>query len=155
LAKKENARQALAGRLAETEAELGKIVNSIGWRILSRYGRVKYRYLLPVYRALGLMRAQAESPEQALLPVEPSLGSRRESQLGEPSAPQDADEKRALRRLLAEMAKPSEETDNGEQAESFKPDFYESLTLLPHLEQEQIEAILEKEPLPRPSVDWT
>ena len=148
LAKKENARQALAGRLAETEAELRKIVNSIGWQILSRYGRVKYRYLLPVYRALGLMRTQAESPEQAqLTPVGPSL----ESQLSEPSATHEADAERAVQQLLAEMAKPSEETGNRERAAAFKPDFYESLTLLPHLEQEQIEAILDKEPPAAPS----
>lgn len=54
-----------AAQLAEKEAELEKITNSIGWRVLSRYGRVKYRFLLPIYRALGLMKAQPKVNEAA------------------------------------------------------------------------------------------
>ncbi|HVQ37957.1 MAG TPA: hypothetical protein VMS31_10520 [Pyrinomonadaceae bacterium] len=45
--------QALSTQLLETETRLNKLTNSKGWRLLSRYGRIKYRYLLPVYRALG------------------------------------------------------------------------------------------------------
>lgn len=41
-------------KFQELSAELGKIKGSLGWRLLSRYGRVKYRYLLPVYRWLRL-----------------------------------------------------------------------------------------------------
>ena len=41
--------------------ELERIHRSTGWRLLSRYGTLKYRYLRPVYRALGL-RADGEPP---------------------------------------------------------------------------------------------
>jgi GT2 family glycosyltransferase/glycosyltransferase involved in cell wall biosynthesis len=41
--------------LRDKEAQLQKITRSLGWRLLSRYGRIKHRILLPVYRwALGL-----------------------------------------------------------------------------------------------------
>lgn len=44
----------LSAELAARNHELDKIKNSMGWRILSRYGRFKYQRLLPVYRALKL-----------------------------------------------------------------------------------------------------
>jgi hypothetical protein len=40
-------------RLAERDAELKRINDSLGWRLLSRYGKVKYRFLLPVYKSIG------------------------------------------------------------------------------------------------------
>lgn len=43
-------------QLTATEAELGRISNSLGWRLLTRYGTIKYRYLLRLYRLLGLSR---------------------------------------------------------------------------------------------------
>jgi GT2 family glycosyltransferase/glycosyltransferase involved in cell wall biosynthesis len=46
--------QVLSSHLDHKDNELKKITNSIGWRLLSRYGWVKYRYLLPIYRLLGL-----------------------------------------------------------------------------------------------------
>lgn len=54
LKRKEQAVQMSFEALAAKEAELAKITNTLGWRWLTRYGRIKYRYLLPVYRALGL-----------------------------------------------------------------------------------------------------
>ncbi|MFY9569901.1 MAG: glycosyltransferase, partial [Blastocatellia bacterium] len=36
-------------------------LTSLIWRLLTRYGRIKYRYLLPVYRALGLLPSQRKS----------------------------------------------------------------------------------------------
>ena len=36
-------------RLRETESQLRRITSSRGWRLLSRYGRIKYRLLLPAY----------------------------------------------------------------------------------------------------------
>jgi GT2 family glycosyltransferase/glycosyltransferase involved in cell wall biosynthesis len=36
-------------RLQETENQLRRITSSPGWRLLSRYGRIKYRLLLPAY----------------------------------------------------------------------------------------------------------
>ncbi|HKG22592.1 MAG TPA: glycosyltransferase [Blastocatellia bacterium] len=44
-----------SSQLAETEGELERITASPGWRLLTRYGRLKYRYLLPLYRLLRLM----------------------------------------------------------------------------------------------------
>jgi glycosyltransferase involved in cell wall biosynthesis len=43
----------LNARLGEREAELSRITGSFGWRLLGRYGRIKYRFLLPVYRLFG------------------------------------------------------------------------------------------------------
>lgn len=48
--------------IGEREAELNKITASLGWRLLSRYGRIKYRYLLPIYRLLRSSRHKSRSP---------------------------------------------------------------------------------------------
>ena len=40
--------------LRARETELEKITSTLGWRWLKRYGRIKYRYLLPIYRWLSL-----------------------------------------------------------------------------------------------------
>jgi GT2 family glycosyltransferase/glycosyltransferase involved in cell wall biosynthesis len=50
--------QALSRDLSDTEAELERITTSLGWRLLRRYGPIKYRYLLPVYRLLGFGRVR-------------------------------------------------------------------------------------------------
>lgn len=47
--------QYLSEMLAAKETELKRITNSLGWRILKLYGKIKYPYLLPVYRLLNLM----------------------------------------------------------------------------------------------------
>ena len=44
----------LSGQLSQKERELQKITSTLGWRLLNAYGPIKYRYLLPVYRLLGL-----------------------------------------------------------------------------------------------------
>ncbi len=44
---------ALSAQLVEREAELSRITSSFGWRVLGRYGQIKYRYLLPIYRLFG------------------------------------------------------------------------------------------------------
>ena len=46
--------QSLTSELAAKDYELRRVTNSLAWRLMSRYGRIKYRYLLPIYRALGL-----------------------------------------------------------------------------------------------------
>jgi hypothetical protein len=38
--------------LAEKEAQLQRMLNSVGWRLLSRYGRFKYGVLLPALDAV-------------------------------------------------------------------------------------------------------
>ena len=42
----------LAAELAIKSADLAKITNTLGWRLLSRYGKIKYRFLLPAYKQL-------------------------------------------------------------------------------------------------------
>lgn len=50
----------LAQELAVTRADLAKITNTLGWRLLSRYGKIKYRLLLPAYKQLKrLFRSKA------------------------------------------------------------------------------------------------
>jgi len=44
--------QALTIRLAEKEAQLKEITTSLGWRLLSRYGPIKYGVLLPAYKRI-------------------------------------------------------------------------------------------------------
>ncbi|MEK6322242.1 MAG: class I SAM-dependent methyltransferase, partial [Acidobacteriota bacterium] len=55
LTKKDQAIHMLSGSLAANDARLNWMTNTLGWRLLSLYGPIKYRYLLPVYRMLGLM----------------------------------------------------------------------------------------------------
>ncbi|HKQ04911.1 MAG TPA: methyltransferase domain-containing protein [Blastocatellia bacterium] len=45
--------QGQAAQLRDTSAELQRIKGTLGWRLLSLYGPIKYRYLLPLYRRLG------------------------------------------------------------------------------------------------------
>ena len=40
----------LAEELAIKRGELAKITNTLGWRLLSRYGKIKYRLLMPAYK---------------------------------------------------------------------------------------------------------
>jgi hypothetical protein len=42
----------LSGDLREREITINKITSSRGWRILAAYGRFKYRYLVPLFRAI-------------------------------------------------------------------------------------------------------
>jgi len=45
----------LSQSLSARESELKRIKNSFGGRLLRVYGRIKYPYLLPIYRLLGLL----------------------------------------------------------------------------------------------------
>jgi hypothetical protein len=44
----------LAAQLLSKTREVEQVTGSFGWRLLSQYGRLKHRYLLPLYRMLGL-----------------------------------------------------------------------------------------------------
>jgi GT2 family glycosyltransferase len=62
IAMQQEENQLIAARLREQERELQTIRNSLGWRMLAWYGRtIKYPYLLPVYRLLGI--GPADSPD--------------------------------------------------------------------------------------------
>ena len=62
---KERSFRVVSAQLHAKEAELRKITSSLGWRLLSRYGRIKYRYLMPVYRLLGLGRKRTLARQSA------------------------------------------------------------------------------------------
>ncbi|MEP6912232.1 MAG: glycosyltransferase [bacterium] len=54
LAQSERENSSLSFRLSAKTEELDKIARSPAWRLLNRFGRFKYRYLLPAYRLFGL-----------------------------------------------------------------------------------------------------
>jgi hypothetical protein len=58
LAEKEDTEISLLAQLSDSQQQLSRITSSLGWRVLSRYGRIKYKYLLPVYRMLGPARKE-------------------------------------------------------------------------------------------------
>jgi hypothetical protein len=51
----------ISSQLELMRSELDKITNSLAWRVASRYGGIKYRYLLPFYRLLGIPPSNDES----------------------------------------------------------------------------------------------
>ncbi|HYP26235.1 MAG TPA: glycosyltransferase [Blastocatellia bacterium] len=118
-AEKERAVHFLSTSLSDLQTHLDRMNYSIGWRLLNRYGRIKYRYLLPVYRILGLLPEDVKPSDRAQALPPPVL-----------SGP-------TISELLESLRLP----------ESFEEaDFYGPLTLLPHLKEEEIEPILENRP---------
>lgn len=61
LSDKERIISSLSAQLAHSERELERITGTLGWRLLNSYGKIKYRYLLPVYRLLGSATFRNES----------------------------------------------------------------------------------------------
>lgn len=82
-ADRERSLRVLFARLADNQAQLMRINNSLGWRLFSiygrrikypyllpiyrLYGRIKYRYLLPIYRRLGLLPLDSEATAGPLM----------------------------------------------------------------------------------------
>jgi hypothetical protein len=62
LSEQNQAVKILSEQLALKEAQLDKITGSFGWRILSRYGRIKYKYLLPAYRLFNRTSSGPKGP---------------------------------------------------------------------------------------------
>lgn len=54
----------LAAQVATKDAELKRITGTLGWRFLGPYGKIKYRYLLRVYRLLHLMPRQPKVSDE-------------------------------------------------------------------------------------------
>ncbi|HET9530058.1 MAG TPA: glycosyltransferase, partial [Blastocatellia bacterium] len=133
LADREGVRRTLLAQLRAVEGELSQIKGSLGWRLLSRYGKIKYRYLLPVYNRLKPSKQPAPvSPAPASPPADepPSIQAKLDELLRETQA------------LLAEApAQTYAAKENKERA-----DLYQSLTLLPHLREEQVGMILNQQP---------
>jgi GT2 family glycosyltransferase len=61
----------LLGIIAQREAELAGIKNGLGWKVLSQYGRIKHRYLMPFYRLYGKIKYPYLLPAYKLLGIEP------------------------------------------------------------------------------------
>ncbi|HEY9233188.1 MAG TPA: glycosyltransferase, partial [Blastocatellia bacterium] len=60
-------RQALervSARLRLKEGELERITGTLGWRLLSLYGKIKYPYLLPIYRLFHLLPRKSEANDE-------------------------------------------------------------------------------------------
>lgn len=68
LAATERAAQIVSARLVERVTEVERIKSSLGWRLLSLYGPIKYRYLLPIYRFLNLMPKEFDHKLQSSQP---------------------------------------------------------------------------------------
>lgn len=47
--------EVVSSQLEMKQAQLDRITASMAWRVLSHYGQIKYRYLLPLYRLLRLV----------------------------------------------------------------------------------------------------
>jgi GT2 family glycosyltransferase len=142
LAKNELATRDAEQHLGETQLELEKIKRSFGWRLLSRYGRIKYRYLLPLYRKLNLLPAEVKVSvgQAAAAPVIPHATA-------EDTAHEFtvfADE--GSTQTSPEGITPTVDRGEVDREETERIDFYEALTLLPRPPREQLEAILEKRP---------
>jgi GT2 family glycosyltransferase/glycosyltransferase involved in cell wall biosynthesis len=55
----------LSAQLLDTETRLKRITDTLGWRLLSEYGKFKYKFLLPVYRLLGQASTERMETESA------------------------------------------------------------------------------------------
>jgi polysaccharide pyruvyl transferase CsaB len=148
LSKTEHARQTLATRTANVEGQLERIHNTLGWRFLSRYGRIKYKYLLPLYRMLNLP-AEANSTALQRIFVAPTENN----QVSEPVTDLSAENSviQELHAQLEQLNHKAQPVSAQSQKEAAQIGFYKSLTLLPHLREEELPAILEKKPPETPS----
>jgi GT2 family glycosyltransferase len=92
--------------LAEKDAQLQRMVSSLGWRLLSRYGRFKYGVLLPALDAVR--RRRAPEPAAVAGEIQPAP-ERREVGYAEWAAACEAiryEPERAARRVAALGARP-------------------------------------------------
>ena len=60
-------------QLSFKSKELDEIKRSMGWRLLSRYGSLKHKYLLPLYRSFAHSRAQTTRHDQSPPQLESSM----------------------------------------------------------------------------------
>ena len=65
LVEKEAELKTTAASLTESESQLDRINRSFGWRLLSRYGRIKHRVLLPALRVFKSRPATGSDQEEA------------------------------------------------------------------------------------------
>jgi hypothetical protein len=55
----------LADQLRHSEAQLKSIRDTLGWRLLNRYGLLKHAFLLPVYRLFGRVSQPEKEPAES------------------------------------------------------------------------------------------
>ncbi|MFY9556491.1 MAG: class I SAM-dependent methyltransferase, partial [Blastocatellia bacterium] len=139
LSRKERQKQVLSARLEDVETRLEQTTNSLGWRLLSYYGRLKYPYLLPIYRLLGLMPRESKTAEPKTIAILDAGISEVEQIVGSQLQDQPGAAERQLFEGLAEGERGAPDQQPGF-------DFYESLTIRPRLLEEELAAILEKRP---------
>jgi polysaccharide pyruvyl transferase CsaB len=137
LASRERARQALASQLASTQADLNKITGSIGWKLLSRYGRIKYRYLLPLYRLFGVAQAEPGQPPPQIhgataQATEEGIAEQAQTGLATEEVATGGVAPEQLERRAVEAAKPI--SNEG---------FYDAITILPKPDADEMAAILD------------
>ena len=147
----ETAQQAelvLSSQLGAKDAELSRIMRSVGWRLLSRFGSIKYRYLLPVYRLLGLMPFDRKTVAQQQAIAADSRPSAEQEQTARSIAAQLSELRQAIDAISIEE---SGRRPSSGQNEKKRFDPYRPLTLLPHLSEEQLPGILEMPAPDRPS----
>ena len=53
----------LSAQLLDTKNQLQRVKNTLGWRLLSYYGPIKHRFLLPMYRLLVSVQTKRIKPE--------------------------------------------------------------------------------------------
>lgn len=95
--------------LAEKDAQLQRILNTLGWRLLSKYGRFKYGVLVPALEKLR-RRAPGELPAIAGAPVASFARAAREITYAEWAAATEAvrsDPVRASRRVAQLGSRPT------------------------------------------------
>jgi GT2 family glycosyltransferase len=132
---KEDARRMLALQLAAKEAQLERMTRTLGWRLLSLYGPIKYRYLLPVYRWFGRL---GETPNG-----QPSPVAATSEHLPAPVAFDLIDEEVAPEPIGAEWSEPETAAEDQRMAPA---GFYDALTLLPRPREEELQEILKERP---------
>jgi GT2 family glycosyltransferase/uncharacterized coiled-coil protein SlyX/predicted O-methyltransferase YrrM len=76
-ARQEQNLHALSARISDQKAQLSRIHNTLGWRLLTLYGRrIKYPYLMPLYRLYGRIKYPHLLPIYKLLGLMPkAVGS--------------------------------------------------------------------------------
>jgi len=52
VSEKQKSIESLSSHVSLLDAQLKRMTNTLGWRLLSVYGKIKYRYLLPVHRRI-------------------------------------------------------------------------------------------------------
>ena len=101
LAEKERSVHSLLRELSERRAELVKITSSMGWRLLNIYGRrIKYPYLLPIYRLYGKIKYPYLLPIYKMLGLLPPA-SKKEALAQKAPAPAGQRRASGSRRLIS------------------------------------------------------